>query len=88
VSLQNTGATTLSHWTATFTESDSFTITSSWDGTFTPTGRQVSLVPATYNQDVPAGTTKSAGMQISYSGTKPVPSAASVPGHSCTVVIK
>jgi len=88
VSLQNGGTTLLSGWTATFTESSTFTIANSWDGLFTLAGSKVTLVPAAYNQDVPPGTTKSAGMQIGYAGTRPVPSAASVPGHDCAIVIK
>jgi len=88
VSLLNSGTTTISNWTATFTESNTFTITNSWDGTFTLSGSKVTLTPASYNKDVPPATTKSAGMQIGYSGAKPVPSAASVPGHDCTIVIK
>jgi endoglucanase len=88
VTLLNSGTTTLTDWTATFTESNTFTIVNSWDGTFTLTGSKVDLVPVAHNKDVPPNTSKSAGMQIGYSGAKPVPSAASVPGHDCTIVIK
>lgn len=88
VTLLNSGTTTLTDWTATFTESNTFTIVNSWDGTFTLTGSKVDLVPVTHNKDVPPNASKSAGMQIAYSGAKPVPSAASVPGHDCTIVIK
>ncbi len=88
VLLSNTGTTAITGWGFSFTESNPFTSTNSWSGTFTVTGTQVSYAPASWNASVPAGGNIDAGMQLTYSGAKPVPGAVTMTGASCSVVIK
>ena len=88
VLLSNTGTTAISGWGFSFTESNPFTSSNSWSGTFTITGTQVSFTPASWNSTVAAGGNIDAGMQLTYSGAKPVPGAVTMTGASCTVVIK
>ncbi|MBB3193898.1 glycoside hydrolase family 9 protein [Roseateles terrae] len=86
--LSNTGTTPISNWGVSFTESNSITVSNSWSGTFVATGTKVSFTPQTWNATVAAGGNTDAGMQLSYSGTKPTPSAVVMTGASCQVVIK
>ena len=88
VLLSNTGTTAISGWGFSFTESNPFTSSNSWSGTFAITGTQVSFTPASWNSTVAAGGNIDAGMQLTYSGAKPVPGAVTMTGASCTVVIK
>jgi endoglucanase len=86
--LSNSGTTPISNWGVSFTESNSFTVSNSWSGTFLVTGNQVSFTPPSWSLTVPAGGSTDAGMQLAYSGAKPMPSAVVMTGASCQVVIK
>jgi endoglucanase len=88
VTLANTGATPITNWSIAFTESASFTLGNAWNGTFSVTGNQVTVTPAAWNGTIAPNSSVDAGMQINFSGAKPTPSAASVAGRSCTVVIR
>ncbi|SEK23160.1 Fibronectin type III domain-containing protein [Roseateles sp. YR242] len=85
--LSNPGTTPIANWGVAFTESNSFTVSNSWSGTFLVTGNQVSFTPPSWSLTVPAGGSADAGMQLSYSGTKPTPGAVVMTGASCKVVI-
>jgi hypothetical protein len=86
--LSNAGTTPISNWSVSFTESNSITVSNSWSGTFVATGNKVSFTPQTWNATVAAGGSTDAGMQLSYSGAKPTPSAVVMTGANCQVVIK
>ncbi|ALV07831.1 glycoside hydrolase family 9 protein [Roseateles depolymerans] len=86
--LSNAGTTPITNWGVSFTESNSITVSNSWSGTFVATGNKVSFTPQSWNATVAAGGSTDAGMQLSYSGTKPMPSAVVMTGASCQVLIK
>lgn len=86
--LSNAGSTPITNWGLSFTESNSITVSNSWSGTFVATGSKVSFTPQSWNATVAAGGSTDAGMQLSYSGTKPMPSAVVMTGASCQVLIK
>lgn len=88
LALSNAGTTPIAGWGVSFTESNAFTMTNSWSGSFVVTGNKVSFTPASWNSTVAAGGNTDAGMQITYSGAKPVPGAVAMTGASCKVVIK
>jgi len=89
LTLNNSGTTAITGWGVSFTESNSITMTNSWSGTFTvAAGNKVTYTPASWNSSVAGGGSTDAGMQLSYSGAKPVPGAVAMTGASCTVVIK
>jgi hypothetical protein len=86
--LSNAGTTPITNWGVSFTESNTFTVTNSWSGSFAVTGNKVSFTPASWNSSVPGGGNIDAGLQFTYSGAKPTPSAVVMTGASCQVVIK
>lgn len=86
--LANTGTAPISNWKISFSESNDFTIGNSWNGSFTKAARTVTVTPASWNTTIAPNSTMDAGMQIGYSGAKPVPSSASVAGQSCKIELK
>ncbi|PTT90911.1 hypothetical protein DBR42_04930 [Pelomonas sp. HMWF004] len=86
--LSNADTTPITGWSVSFTESTPVTVTNSWSGSVAVTGNKVSFTPASWNSTVAGGGSIDAGMQLSYSGAKPTPSAVVMTGASCQVVIK
>jgi endoglucanase len=89
VTLVNGGTTPMSGWAVSFKESGAFTLNESWGGTAAVSGgNTVTLTPMAWNSTIAPNATVDAGVKLSYSGAKPVPSAAAVSGFNCTVVVK
>ncbi|RQP25604.1 glycoside hydrolase family 9 protein [Piscinibacter terrae] len=87
VKLANSGTQPLSNWQISWTESSDFTVQNSWSGSVSTSGRTVTVKPASWNSSIaPAGAIE-LGMQISYSGSRPLPTNAAVQGRSCTVSV-
>jgi len=88
VVLANTGTAAISNWSISFSESNSFTVANSWSGNFAVSGRNVTVTPMDWNRTIAPAGTIDMGMQISYSGAKPVPSGATVAGQTCTIDVR
>jgi hypothetical protein len=88
IKLSNLGTTPLSGWSLSFTESNAFTLTNSWSGTFAVNGRTVTITPAPWNGTISPNGSVDLGMQLSYSGAKPVPTGLSWAGQSCDITVK
>lgn len=88
VVLANSGANALQNWSISFTEPSDVTVTNSWNMTVSKAGRVFTLTPAAWNATINPKSQVDAGMQLSFSGAKPVPSAASVAGQNCKVVVR
>jgi endoglucanase len=89
ITLANRGTQPLNGWSMSFRESGAFTLGESWGGTATLTGANtVTLTPMAWNNNLAPNASVEAGMKLSYSGAKPLPSAAAVTGANCTVVVK
>jgi hypothetical protein len=87
VKLANTGAQVLSNWQISWSESNDFTVQNSWSGNVTTSGRTVTVKPASWNASIaPAGSIE-LGMQLGYTGSRPLPVNAAVQGRSCTVSV-
>jgi len=86
--LQNTSAAAITGWSLTWTGSNDFQITNSWSATIAQSGRNVTATPLGWNATIPANSSVEFGMQLSYSGAKPLPTSLTWQGRSCTIVVK
>ncbi len=85
--LRNTGTQPISGWRISWTETADFQLVNSWNGTLAVSGRGISVAPVSWNSSIAPAAAIEVGMQLSYSSARPLPSAASVEGRSCTVQI-
>ncbi|WAC75684.1 cellulose binding domain-containing protein [Roseateles sp. SL47] len=88
IKLSNLGSTPLSNWSISFTESNAFTLSNSWSGTFSVNGRTITITPVAWNGTIAPNSSVELGMQISYSGAKPVPTGLAWAGQSCDITVK
>jgi mannan endo-1,4-beta-mannosidase len=88
VILANTGTTALDGWSVSVTESSDFTIDSTWNATFAKSGRTMLVTPVDWSRTIWPGSHVEAGLQMSYSGARPVPTAANVAGLNCVITLK
>ncbi len=88
IKLSNLGTTPLSGWSLTFTESNAFTLANSWSGTFSVNGRNVTITPAPWNGTIAPNGSVELGMQLTYSGAKPVPTNVTWVGQTCDITVK
>ena len=86
--LQNTGATAINGWRLTWTASNDVTLSNSWGATVTASGRNFAATPAAWNGTVAPNASIDFGMQLGYSGAKPLPVNLTWEGLNCTVVVK
>ncbi|MFZ5542059.1 MAG: glycoside hydrolase family 9 protein [Pseudomonadota bacterium] len=87
IRLANTGTQPISNWQLSWTGSADFSVVNSWSGTFSTSGRSVSVKPAAWNASIAPGSAAEAGMQLAYGGTRPVPTNAMVAGRNCAISI-
>jgi acetylxylan esterase len=84
VMIGNTSSTALSGWTLTFTFPGDQHITSSWNGTATQSGENVTITNASYNGAIGAGGSTSIGFQGTWTSSDAAPTSFSVNGAACT----
>jgi O-glycosyl hydrolase len=85
VVIGNTGASTISDWTLTFTFAGDEKITSAWnDGSVSQSGENVSITNASYNGTIAPGATTSMGFQGTWTSSDAAPASFSVNGTPCT----
>ena len=85
ITINNTGTTTLSNWTLTWTFANGQTITQLWNGNATQSGANVSVTNESYNGGIPSGGSYS-GMGFNGSwnnATNAVPASFAVNGVAC-----
>ncbi|WP_426210883.1 glycoside hydrolase family 48 protein [Massilia sp. TWP1-3-3] len=88
VTLRNTGSAPINGWSVSWTESNDVTLSNSWNAMLAKSGRAFVATPMSYNGTVPANGSVNFGMQIGYSGAKPLPTALAWSGRNCTIVVK
>ncbi len=88
VVLTNTGATTISDWVMTWTESSVVTLSNSWNATVTQSARDLSAKPVSCNATLAPGAHADFGLTLRYSGAKAMPTNARLAGQDCTVSVK
>lgn len=87
ITLRNTGTAPINGWSLSWTTSNDVTLVNSWSATVTQSGRSFVAAPLGYNQTVPANGSVNFGMQLNYSGAKPLPTNLSWAGRNCTIVV-
>jgi cellulose 1,4-beta-cellobiosidase len=84
--IQNTGSTSWSNWTLTFSfPASGQSITQLWNGSYTQSGQNVTVTNLSYNGSVAAGTTLSSepGFNGAWTSSNPVPTSFSINGNTC-----
>lgn len=87
ITLRNTGTAPINGWSLSWTESNDVTLGSAWSATVVQSGRSFVATPLSYNQTVPASGSVSFGMQLGYSGAKPLPLNLTWAGRNCSIVV-
>jgi hypothetical protein len=84
VVIKNNGTSAINGWTLTWTFGGNQTITNLWNGTYTQSGKSVSVTNLSYNNLIPAnGGTVTFGFNANYSGTNANPTSFSLNGTAC-----
>jgi O-glycosyl hydrolase len=83
VTIANGGSSPISGWKLTFTFPGDQKITSAWNGTATQSGAGVSIVNASYNATIAAGSSTSVGFQGTWATSDAVPASFAVNGTTC-----
>jgi poly(hydroxyalkanoate) depolymerase family esterase len=84
VTIGNTSSTALSSWTLGFTFPGDQHVTSSWNGTASQSGGNVTITNASYNGAIPASGSTAIGFQGTWTSSDAVPTAFTVNGAACT----
>ncbi|WP_338483201.1 glycoside hydrolase family 48 protein [Streptomyces sp. SCSIO 75703] len=84
LTLTNRGTDAIDGWTLTYAYTGDQTLTSGWNGTWSQSGRNVTVRNAPYNARIAAGEAVTAGGQFTYSGVNTAPASFAVNGTPCT----
>ncbi|MEU5986016.1 glycoside hydrolase family 48 protein [Streptomyces sp. NPDC047434] len=84
VTLTNRSTTALDGWTLGYAYTGDQKLTNGWNGTWTQSGKTVSVTHAGWNRTVAPGAAVTAGAQFTYSGTNTAPTSFAVNGTPCT----
>jgi len=84
VNISNTGTTTISGWSLTFTFPGDQKITSNFNGGFSQTGENATLTNASYNGSIAPGSSVTDGFQGSWTTSDAAPTSFTLNGATCT----
>jgi hypothetical protein len=85
VKISNVGSAALNGWTLSYAYTGNQTLSGTgWNGTWSQSGKNVTVVNPAWATSIPAGGNTTAGANFSYSGTNTAPTAFTVNGVSCT----
>ncbi|MEU3659910.1 glycoside hydrolase family 48 protein [Streptomyces sp. NPDC032940] len=84
LTLTNRGTEALDGWTLTYSYAGDQKLTNGWNGTWSQSGKAVTVKSASYNAHVAAGAAVTTGGQFTYSGTNTAPTDFAVDGTPCT----
>lgn len=85
IDITNEGSA-ITSWTLAFTFPGNQTVSSGWNGTFTQSGANVTVVNAAYNGTLATGAGTSIGFNGAFSGTNTDPTVFTLNGATCTTV--
>ncbi|MDQ0407399.1 glycoside hydrolase family 48 protein [Streptomyces sp. NPDC000349] len=83
LTLTNRGTDAIDGWTLTYAYAGDQKLSNGWNGTWSQSGRNVTVRSASYNGRVAAGAAVTTGGQFTYSGTNTAPTNFAVNGTSC-----
>ncbi|MFE4702566.1 glycoside hydrolase family 48 protein [Streptomyces sp. NPDC056738] len=84
LTITNRGADSINGWTLTYAYTGNQTLTNGWNGTWSQSGKTVTVKNAAWNGTIGAGTAVTTGAQFTYSGTNAAPASYAVNGTTCT----
>ena len=73
LNVTNNGTAAITGWTVTYTYAGNQTLANGWNGTWTQSGKTVTVTNLSYNGSLAAGASTSAGANFNYSGTNAAP---------------
>ncbi|MFE7414908.1 glycoside hydrolase family 48 protein [Streptomyces laurentii] len=83
VTLTNRSTTPLDGWTLSYAYAGDQRLSNGWNGTWSQSGKTVTVKNADWNRTVAAGAAVTAGAQFAYTGTNAAPTSFSVNGTPC-----
>ncbi|MFD9030730.1 glycoside hydrolase family 48 protein [Streptomyces sp. NPDC059567] len=84
LTLTNRATTPLDGWTLTYAYGGDQKLSNGWSGTWSQSGKNVTVTHADWNRTIAAGAAVTTGAQFTYSGTNAAPTAFAVNGTPCT----
>ncbi|MCO1574529.1 cellulase family glycosylhydrolase [Crossiella sp. SN42] len=84
VTIANLGSSAVDGWTLTYTYAGNQSLQHGWNGTWSQSGKKVTVTGTSWNSTIPAGGSVSAGANFSYSGSNAKPTDFAVNGAACT----
>jgi len=84
VTITNMTGSPLSPWTLNWTFGAGQRVTHGWDGTYSQSGSQVTVTPASYNGTIGPGATLSTGFNGAFDRSNPAPTSFTLNGSACT----
>ncbi|MFI0964960.1 glycoside hydrolase family 48 protein [Streptomyces sp. NPDC021080] len=84
LTITNRGTDAINGWTLTYAYTGNQALTNGWNGTWSQSGKNVTVKNAAWNGTIGAGTAVTTGAQFGYSGTNTAPASYAVNGTTCT----
>ncbi|MGP3982386.1 glycoside hydrolase family 48 protein [Streptomyces sp. KR80] len=84
LTITNRGTTAIDGWTVAYAYPGDQKLSNGWNGTWSQSGKDITVKNAEWNRTVPAGGAVSTGAQFTYSGTNTAPASFAVNGTTCT----
>ncbi|MFE1287871.1 glycoside hydrolase family 48 protein [Streptomyces sp. NPDC058751] len=84
LTITNRGTDAINGWTLSYAYTGNQTLTNGWNGTWSQSGKAVTVKNASWNGTIGAGTAVTTGAQFTYSGTNTAPASYAVNGTTCT----
>jgi endoglucanase len=73
LTIADNGTAAITGWTVTYSYAGNQTLSSGWNGTWTQSGKAVTVASLSYNGNLAPGATTTAGANFNYSGTNAAP---------------
>jgi endoglucanase len=83
ITIKNLGDA-LSGWTLTYSYTGNQTLANGWSGTWSQSGKNITVTNAAWNGGIASGGSTTIGAQFSYSGTNTDPASFAINGSTCT----
>ncbi|MFF0225393.1 glycoside hydrolase family 48 protein [Streptomyces sp. NPDC004629] len=83
LTLTNRGTDAIDGWTLTYAYAGNQKLTNGWNGTWSQSGRSITVQNAAYNGTIAAGAAVITGAQFTYSGANAAPASFAINGTTC-----
>ncbi|NBM17551.1 glycoside hydrolase family 48 protein [Streptomyces sp. GC420] len=84
LTVTNRGSDAIDGWTLTYSYAGNQQLSNGWNGTWSQSGKDVTVRNASYNARIAAGASVTTGAQFGYSGTNADPTGFAINGTPCT----